>query len=46
MILNQLVSARIAKPLKKLNDSVKEWEAGNLEPDIYVGGSLEVAQSW
>ena len=43
MILNQLVSARIAKPLKKLNDSVKEWEAGNLEPDIYVGGSLEVA---
>ncbi len=42
VILNQLVSARIAKPLKKLNDSVKEWESGNLEPDIYVGGSLEV----
>lgn len=42
VILNQLVSARIAKPLKKLNDSVKEWEAGNLEPDIYVGGSMEV----
>lgn len=42
VILNQLVSARIAKPLKKLNDSVKEWEAGNLEPDIYVGGSQEV----
>ena len=42
VILNQLVSGRIAKPLKKLNDSVKEWEAGNLEPDIYVGGSMEV----
>ena len=42
VILNQLVSARIAKPLKKLNDSVKEWESGNLNPDIYVGGSLEV----
>ena len=42
VILNQLVSARIAKPLKKLNDSVKEWEAGNMEPDIYVGGSMEV----
>ncbi|RGX99497.1 HAMP domain-containing protein [Blautia sp. OF03-15BH] len=42
VVLNQLVSARIAKPLKKLNDSVKEWESGNLNPDIYVGGSLEV----
>lgn len=42
VILNQLVSARIAKPLQRLNDSVEEWEAGNLEPDIYVGGSLEV----
>lgn len=42
VILNQLVSARIAKPLQNLNDSVKEWEAGNLEPEIYIGGSLEV----
>lgn len=42
VILNQLISARISKPLRKLNDSVKEWEAGNLEPDIYVGGSMEV----
>lgn len=42
VILNQLVSAQIAKPLKKLNDSIKEWESGNMEPDIYVGGSMEV----
>jgi len=42
IVLNQLVSARIAKPLRKLNESVKEWEAGNMNPDIYVGGSLEV----
>ncbi len=42
VLLNQLVSARIAKPLKKLNASVEEWEAGNLHPDIYVGGSTEV----
>lgn len=40
--INQLVSARIAKPLQKLNESVKEWEAGNLKPDIYIGGSMEV----
>ena len=42
VILNQLVSAQIAKPLQRLNNSVKEWEAGNLKPSIYVGGSLEV----
>lgn len=42
IVLNQLVSARIAHPLQRLNESVKEWEAGNLNPDIYVGGSLEV----
>ena len=42
VILNQFVSARISKPLRRLNDSVREWEAGNQESDIYVGGSLEV----
>lgn len=42
VVLNQLVSARIVKPLQKLNDSAKEWERGNLKPDIYVGGSMEV----
>ena len=42
VILNQMVSARISKPLRRLNDSVKDWEAGNMNPDIYVGGSLEV----
>lgn len=42
IVLNQLVSARITKPLQKLNESAKEWEAGNMNPHIYVGGSLEV----
>lgn len=42
IILNQLVSASIVKPLQKLNGSIKEWEAGNLNPDIYVGGTMEV----
>ena len=42
VMLNQMVSARISKPLRRLNDSVKEWEAGNMNPDIYVGGSTEV----
>lgn len=42
IILNQSVSARIAKPLQKLNESVREWEAGNMNPDIYMGSSLEV----
>ena len=42
VIQNQMVSARISKPLRRLNDSVKEWEAGNMNPDIYIGGSMEV----
>ena len=42
IVINQLVSARIAKPLQRLNESVKEWESGNMNPDIYVGGSMEV----
>lgn len=42
VILNQMVSARISKPLRRLNDSVKEWEAGIMNPDIYIGGSMEV----
>ncbi len=42
VLLNQFVSRRVSMPLRKLNDSVEEWEAGNLHPDIYVGGSSEV----
>lgn len=42
VILNLLISANIAKPLRRLNDSVKAWEAGNMNPDIYIGGSMEV----
>lgn len=41
-LLNLLVSSQIAKPLKKLNKSVEDWEAGDLEPKIYIGGSNEV----
>ena len=32
----------MASPLEKLNESVKEWEAGNMNPDIYIGGFTEV----
>lgn len=42
VVINQLVSGQIAKPLQKLNASVKEWETGNLNSDIYVGGPIEV----
>lgn len=39
---NQIISERVTMPLRKLNESVEEWESGNMHPDIYVGGSLEV----
>lgn len=41
IVINQLVSSSIAKPLQRLNESVKDWEAGNMNPKIYVGGFLE-----
>ncbi|MGN0169256.1 MAG: sensor histidine kinase [Lachnospiraceae bacterium] len=43
VILNQIISSRIAEPLMQLNESVKEWESGNMDADIYIGGSTEVA---
>ena len=42
IFVNQMVSSSVASPLEKLNESVKEWEAGNMNPDIYIGGFTEV----
>lgn len=38
IILNQIVSAQIAKPIKKLDHSVRGLETGNLDLVIYEGG--------
>lgn len=32
VFVNQMVSSSVASPLEKLNESVKEWEAGNMNP--------------
>lgn len=42
IILNRLISIRVSSPLQKLNSSVKEMESGNMNPNIYIGGSTEV----
>lgn len=42
IFLNQMVSSSIASPLEKLNESIREWESGNMNPDIYIGGFTEV----
>lgn len=41
--INSFVSSRIATPLKRLEQSVKDLEHGNLNLNIYQGGSYEVA---
>lgn len=41
VVINRIVSVRISRPILKLNDSVKEYEAGE-KPEIYIGGSLEI----
>ena len=35
------MAVRISRPILKLNDSVKEYEAGE-KPEIYIGGSSEI----
>lgn len=42
ILANQVVSAKIAKPIKELENSVKALEDGDLNLDIYVGGSHEI----
>lgn len=41
VIINRVVAVRISSPILKLNDSVKEYEAGE-KPEIYIGGSSEI----
>lgn len=39
---NRFISGWIAKPIKRLEDSVRGIEAGNLDIEIYEGGSYEI----
>lgn len=41
VIINRLVSVRISRPILRLNNSVRDYEAGE-KPEIYIGGSLEI----
>lgn len=38
---NRLISRKISKPIRKLDESVKTYEAGG-KTDIYIGGSSEI----
>ena len=40
-IINRVVAERISRPIRKLNHSVMEYEAGK-KPEIYIGGSWEI----
>ncbi len=42
LFLNRFVSMRVTRPLRKLNDSIRDIEMGKKDPDIYIGGPLEV----
>lgn len=41
-VTNSFISSRITDPIKELERSVNEIEAGNLEATVYVGGSYEI----
>lgn len=42
VVANSFVSSRVANPIKKLEESVKDLEKGQLDLDIYVGGPYEI----
>ncbi len=42
LVVNRLVARGISSPIVKLNDSIKDVENGNLQPDVYIGGSSEI----
>jgi two-component system sensor histidine kinase YesM len=42
IIGNSVVSLKVTNPIRKLEDSVKDLENGNLDFEIYVGGSHEI----
>ncbi len=41
-IINSYISSKITVPIKLLEKSVNEIEEGNLETEVYVGGSYEI----
>lgn len=40
-VVNRIVSQGISRPVLRLNDSVREYEAGE-KPEIYIGGPQEI----
>jgi len=41
-IINSYISSRITDPIKELEKSVNQIEEGNLETEVYTGGSYEI----
>lgn len=42
VLINSYVSFRVTDPIRELEKSVKKLEEGNLDADIYMGGSYEI----
>lgn len=40
--INSYISSRISDPIKMLEYSVNEIESGNLDAEVYIGGSYEI----
>ncbi len=42
LILNRFVANRVTRPIRKLNDSIRDIEMGKVNPTVYIGGPSEV----
>ena len=41
LAVSQLISKKVSRPIRELDESVKAYEAGK-RPDIHIGGSVEI----
>ena len=41
-VINAYISSIITEPIKELEKSVNDLETGNMDSDIYIGGSYEI----
>lgn len=42
LVINYYISSKITNPIHKLEESVRQLEAGNLDTAVYIGGSYEI----
>lgn len=43
-LINYIITSRLSSPIRELEKSIQQLESGDLDAEVYVGGSLETQQ--